>query len=450
MEGTEKDHETTQQDGMAHVSPADSPSENYIVAESLQRMPSVFSRGLVYIVVLAVASAVAYSLLAKIDIVVSSSAVARPAAHKIRILSDRTGYIEKISIAEGEAVEKSAPLFLIRSKDTLACRAKVEELRRAIPLKNQQYETRISAAEDELKHLGTDHRNLLDLKKLKLEQNELSLQATGTEVAYWDKVRGLLTEDLASARALREQGITAKKELNYAETRLENANTQLKKLAAEKKIAMKEKEVIAGEIKKAKADYGSRTIILEKQIKNLRLEMQTTLASMQKELETNEKMLALDDGSCGKAKDEDENEKVIRAENAGTVSELCFRTVGSYVRESDLLCTILPAGSPLYMDITVANKDIGFIEEGTKIKYKFAAFPHTDYGLLHGKVTALSPSAVEDSVLGFVYHVRGDLDTLHYEIKGKRYPIKPGMTAKAELVTKRKSIFAILFKRLRE
>jgi len=450
MGRSENDIETAKDDGMVHVSPMDSPSENYIVADSLQRMPGIFSRGLVYIILLAVGSAVAYSLLARIDIVVSSPAVARPAAHKIRVLSDRTGYVEKIFVAEGNTVEKGAPLFLVRSKETLTYRAKVEELRCAIPLKKQQCETRISAAEDELRHLATDHQNTLDLKKLKLEQNELSLKATETEIAYWEKVRGFLTEDLAGARALREQGITAKKELNYAETRLENAIAQLKKLAAEKKIAMKEKEVIAGEVKKAKADYGSGKIVLEKQIKNLKLEMETTLASMQKELETNEKMLALDDGSFEPEGDEDENEKVIRAENAGTLSELCFRTVGSYVREADLLCTILPAGSPLYMDITMANKDIGFIEEGTKIKYKFDAFPHTDYGLLHGKVTALSPSAVEDSVRGFVYHVRGDLDTLHYEIKGRHYPIKPGMTAKAELVTKRKSIFAILFRRLRE
>jgi len=53
------------------------------------------------------------------------------------------------------------------------------------------------------------------------------------------------------------------------------------------------------------------------------------------------------------------------------LSELYFKTTGQYVRESDLLCTIIPANSPLYMDITIANRDIGFVEENLKIKYIF-------------------------------------------------------------------------------
>ena len=102
------------------------------------------------------------------------------------------------------------------------------------------------------------------------------------------------------------------------------------------------------------------------------------------------------------------------------------------------------------MDITVANKDIGFIEPDTEIKYKFDAFPYTDYGTLNGKVLMISPSAVEDKTQGFIYHIQGSLDQTYFEIKGKKYPIKAGMTATAELVTEKKSIFSMLFKKLRD
>ena len=101
------------------------------------------------------------------------------------------------------------------------------------------------------------------------------------------------------------------------------------------------------------------------------------------------------------------------------------------------------------MDITVANKDIGFIEKGMEIKYKFDAFPHTDCGVLLGKVSAISPSAVEDRTLGLVYHLQGTLDTTCFDIREKIYHLKAGMTATAELVTDKKSIFSILFKKLK-
>jgi len=68
---------------------------------------------------------------------------------------------------------------------------------------------------------------------------------------------------------------------------------------------------------------------------------------------------------------------------------------------------------------------------------------------LHGKVSTISPSAVEDQTLGFVYHVHGTLEKPYFEIRGKKYPIKVGMTATAELVTEKKTVFSILFKKLK-
>jgi HlyD family secretion protein len=83
------------------------------------------------------------------------------------------------------------------------------------------------------------------------------------------------------------------------------------------------------------------------------------------------------------------------------------------------------------------------------VKFKFDAFPYREYGFLKGRVASISPSAIEDKNLGYVYQVQGALDTAHYDIQGKRYGVKPGMTAVAELVTERKTIFSLLFKKFR-
>ncbi len=293
MEDREKDSQPIEEPDVFQVTPVESPSENYMVIENLQRMPNIFSRGLIYLVVLALLSGLIYSLVSEIDLVVECRAVARPDSQQIRVISDRNGYIERIFISEGQAVEKNTPLFSIRSKDSLAYLSESEERRHSVPI-NEAFSSG--------------------------EKN--------------------------------------------------------------------------GKEKRGKAG-------------------------------------------------------IIRTGYAGTVSKLYFKNTGEFVRKSDLLCTILPMNGPLYMDITVANKDIGFIEKGMEIKYKFDAFPHTDCGVLLGKVSAISPSAVEDRTLGLVYHLQGSLDTTCFDIREKKYHLKAGMTATAELVTDRKSIFSILFKKLK-
>jgi len=452
MEDKEKDSQEFEGTEVFQLTPLASPSKNYLVIENLQRMPNIFSRGLLYLMILSLLSALIYSLLGKIDMVTVGRAVARPTSDQKRILSQRNGYIEKIFISEGQIVEKNDPLFHIRSKEVLTYLSKVEELDHSLPLKKEYYQTKISSTLDELNQLYTYYSNSLKVNKLKLEQNSLLLNSMESDLSYWQKERESLSEEYKSMKKPFEGGDISIAEYNYIRSELERARTEVEKLRSKRDITLKEKKIIEGEIEKEREDYKNKKVILEKEMKSLKIEMKTTLNAMQNELEMYKKILSLQDESSANKNDEKGKEEIVRtvkAGHAGTISELYFRNTGEYVRESDLLCTILPANEPLYMDITVTNKDIGFMEKGMEIKYKFDAFPYTDYGIRFGKVLAISPSAVEDRTLGIVYHVQGTLDMIHFEIRGKKYPIKPGMTATAEMVREKKSIFSILFKKLK-
>jgi len=436
-------------ENMVRITPEQPPSENYLVAEHLQKMPNVFARGLFYVTLLLVMVSVAYICLARIDIVIKCQAVARPASHKIRILSDRNGYIMQVFITEGETVEKDMPLFLVRSRETVNYSAKVEELKQTIPLTEQTYDTKIAAAVEQQEHSEERYQNAVEVLNLKLEQNRMSVGSIDLELAYWEKEVKRLSLELSRAEYLFENRDVPITRCEQARSNLEQAQMELKKLEAKKNIALRVKIIFEEDMTGAKLDFEQEIAVLEKQIKNLELEKKSTLLSMQSELKTNERMLSVRHEGEETSAEGEEASSIIRADQAGTVSELYFRNRGEYIRESDLLCTIVPAGSPLYMEITVANEDIGFIEEELGIKYKFDAFPFTDYGTIKGSVAAISPSAVEDGAQGFVYRVQGTLQQKHFEIKDKQYPIKAGMTATAELVTERKTILSILFKKVR-
>ena len=450
MEDNVQSQHQGEQVDFLEVTPEESPSENYFVTEHLQKMPNVFARGLVYLVLLALVSTVLYSILAKIDIIVEGAGVARPTSHKIRIVSDRDGHLERIHISEGQFVEKDAPLFEIRSKETLEYLAKVDGLRRSIPLKEEQYSLKTSSASERLRQFESEHRNSLRVNQLKLDQIASSLHSLESDLRYWRKEVDYLTREAEGKKELCDAGILSLVEYNYAKSRLEKAQMEEQKILSGQEITLKEKRIIEENIERQSEDYKSKREILEKEIKELELDKEDTVEAMQNELTLYEDMLSLPAGSSSVEDQGEETGKIVRAESAGIISELYYRNVGEYVQKSNLLCTIVPSASPLYMDVIVANKDIGFMEEGMEIKYKFSAFPHTDYGTLSGKVSAISPSAVEDEKGGFVFHVRGTLDKPYFEIAARNYPIKAGMTATAELVTEKKSIFALVITKLKQ
>jgi multidrug resistance efflux pump len=341
------------------VKPVDSPSENTLVTEHLQRMPSLFSRGLIYVILLMLVTAVAYALLGRMDIVAECPSVALPSTDLVTVVSDRSGYIDRIFISEGQNVAADDPLFLIRTRESMERAAEVN--------------------------------------RLKLEQSRSSLASIDSELNYWRNEVSRLSQDLKNMEKLLESGIVSRKDVDDARSDLKKAETEVSKLQSQR-------DITANDIK-----------ILEQEM----------------------------------AQRVEESEKIVRAESAGTVSELNFKNTGAYIRESELLCTIVPEESPIFMEITVANRDIGFIQEGMPVKYKFEAFPYTDYGVLSGRVASIPPAAVEDQSAGFVYQVQGTLERAYYEIEGKKYPIKTGMTAVAEIVTDNKSIFDMVFRRIR-
>ena len=98
----------------------------------------------------------------------------------------------------------------------------------------------------------------------------------------------------------------------------------------------------------------------------------------------------------------------------------------------------------LYMDVLVGNKSIGVVEQGMQVRYKFEAFPYADFGAMEGHVILVSEMATRDDTMGFVFHARGALAKEYFASQNKKYQIRPGMTAVAEMVIGRKSIFSVL------
>jgi multidrug efflux pump subunit AcrA (membrane-fusion protein) len=98
----------------------------------------------------------------------------------------------------------------------------------------------------------------------------------------------------------------------------------------------------------------------------------------------------------------------------------------------------------------VANKDIAFIEKGSRAKLKFDAFPFQDYGVIEGTVIEVSPDSQPDKDLGSFYKVTIAPRQTEIVAKQKKIQLRPGLALTAEIVTERKSILSLILEPFRK
>jgi len=96
---------------------------------------------------------------------------------------------------------------------------------------------------------------------------------------------------------------------------------------------------------------------------------------------------------------------------------------------------IVPIQAGLEVEAMIANKDIGFIEEGQEAEVKIDAFPFTKYGLIDAKLNHLSNDAIADKELGLVYKAQVTLAKSTILVEGKELTLSPGMTVSVEVKT---------------
>lgn len=128
----------------------------------------------------------------------------------------------------------------------------------------------------------------------------------------------------------------------------------------------------------------------------------------------------------------------------GTVTQLAVHTVGGVVEAAKPIMVIVPARGKLVAEVTIANKDIGFVRAGQPVALKVEAFSFTRYGAVPGRLEQISSDAVQDEKRGLIYTARVTLDRATIVRDGARIPLTPGMAVTADIRTGRRSLGSYL------
>ena len=142
----------------------------------------------------------------------------------------------------------------------------------------------------------------------------------------------------------------------------------------------------------------------------------------------------------------------LHAPADGVVRNIRITTLGGKVRPGDVVMELLPTDSDLIVEVKLKPADLAFVKVGQAASIKLDAYDYAIFGVLHGKVTYVSPDALtEDTRTGehIYYRVQIKVDAqqpTHQTKGGKKLEIQPGMTVQSEIRTGSMTVLSYIAK----
>ncbi len=153
----------------------------------------------------------------------------------------------------------------------------------------------------------------------------------------------------------------------------------------------------------------------------------------------------------------------LSAPTNGTVQQLAVHTTGGVVTPAQVLMVVVPEQGEVTAEVTLENKDIGFVNAGQTVEIKLETFPFTRYGTVPATVSSITADAVVRAPQpargepgsdgagtssapngGAVFPATVKLHSNHINVDGKAIKLSPGMNVTAEIKTGQRRVIEYL------
>ena len=409
-------------------------------ADALESLPPPFpGRTLLYVVMGLVAAAIVWASLSHVDRIVAAKGRLVTTAPRIVIQALETSIIKELYVKAGDRVRRGQAVVAL---DPTFVTADIT----ALTSQREQLSAQIKRLESEI--AGHEYRP---------EQDN---PTTTSQRAIYHHKRAEIAARLRDFDYKRDELIATK-----------DANAQRIVRIREQLVVLTELERIRSAV--FQKEVGSRIDLLEAQANRLKLlEELEGLEIQQLEIENRV-------GSNGAERDlyihatqrkafeelveakrqlgslEEALTKATRRGNLvrltapvdAIVLELAERSIGSVLREAEVLMTLVPANSELELLADLAPLNVGRVKTGDLARIKIDAFPFQVYGTLEGEVRTISPDSFIENAgtqKAMNYRVRIALKNSDFERHTAAYPLRPGMAATSEIIVGNRSIISFL------
>lgn len=426
------------------IAPSASGDWSSLTQDLINTLPRVWSRGLLYLLVIFVSVALPWVMLAKVDQTGSAKGRLEPKGKTLKLDAPVAGTVSAVKVKEGQTVKAGQVLLEFESNLTQAelqqVQAKLEgQQNRRVQLELIKNQLESTVRTQQLQSQAQESEQLAQLdqtrRRLNSSQKVATLEASRLAVAKNDveRHRYLWQEQVISKSKLEEiEGISTERQklLEQAQSEIQQSQTEL-----EKQQKAYQRIINTG-----------RLAVLESQ-KQLK-ELQSQVNDLDSDIvQTGKQMQALQFQL---------KQRILRAPTDGTIFQLAVDHAGTVLQPGQPIAQIALQGVPLVLRAQMPGKESGFLKIGMPVKLKFDAYPFQDYGVVTGRLQWISPDAkVVETPQGKVetYELEIVLEQSTIQVNNKRIPLAPGQPAIAEVIVRQRRISDLLldpFKKLQK
>lgn len=421
--------------------------------ELISTLPRVWTRGLLYLLILFAAVAVPWALFTCVDQTGSAKGRLEPVGRTIRLDAPVTEALIKINVKEGQVVKAGETLAEFQTKPVLAEQQGVEaklngqqQQRRQLTQTNKQAEAAILIRQQQNQAEQAEQQGQMaqTLDRLASSQYNYPLE---------QKQAQLIQKNVERYQFLLREGAVPKIKLEEFEGQWLKSQQQLDQAASrirQTKIDMERQQKAYDRILRA-----GELAVLEHQTKQQETATQITqlsseIAQTQKQVESLELQL---------------QQRVIKAPVDGTVFQLDVHHAGTVLQTGQMIAQIAPNDMPLILRAKMPTSESGFLQDKLQhqthneppiVRLKFDAYPFQDYGVVEGHLRWISPDSKEvETAQGKVemFELEIEIDQPYISVQGKQIKLTAGETATAEVIIRQRRIIDILldpFKKLQQ
>jgi HlyD family secretion protein len=454
---------------------------SHTAQELLDGLPKVWTRGLLYFIIIFLAIAIPWAAFSQVDETGNARGKLEPKGNIFRLDTPVPGTVTKIAVKEGQNIKAGQVLLeldteLVRSEmkqveDRL--QGQSSQLSQLNLLKNQLFialatqRQQIAAQDSEkqaqleqtiqnIKALSNTYELQKEEKLAQVNQAKETLERSQTAAKLSQMTLTWAKNEVKRYEQLLQQGVVA--EIVLVEKRdilqqKQGLHEQATSDVQQAKLRLQEQQTnYERTLKQATSDIEQAQLRLKAQEKNYQSSLKTSrlaILKSQEELNNRQREITAMQAEITQTKNQlnalqlQLGQRTIKSPTNGTIFTLPIARVGAVVQPSNIIAQIAPENTPLILKAQMPSQESGFLRLGLPVKLKFDAYPFQDYGIVEGKLTQISPdSKIIDTPEGKteVFEVEVTLNQSYIQAQNKRIPLTAGQTATAEVIVRQRRL----------
>ena len=398
---------------------------------------------MVGVIVLFLVVALAWAILAELDVAVAARGAVVPPSRLQEVQSLEGGIVQQMLVVPGQAVRKGQVLARLDTAQYSADLGESRQQRLGVLAGRARVEALLSGTAPQFEDTWRREAPELVQKETQLWRDALREYQSNGQVAREAvlRKRSEIAEARARIQAL-QAAVTVGEESFAIEERLfkQGAGARADYLSAQQRLMSQKSELDALQQSLPRLAAGLSEALAASTETDARSRSQW--GTQRSEFETKAATLA---STLAGREDRVARREVVSPMD-GVVNRILVSTVGGVAAPGKPILEVVPDEATLRMNVRVIPADIGFIRAGQKANVRVLAYDSSSYGQMEATVERVGADAVVDEKGEPYFEVQLAATRDQLKANGKALPITAGMPVDVGILTGRRSVMQYLLK----